>query len=248
MIREKQSSLYLFQSRILTHVVFWVLYYICFSLLWANDGNYHRSFGLELVLMPLRMGASYLTIYLLMPRFLLRDQILRFIGSYLVVMIVGGILQRALTFFFYDLFFSPGSIDLWDFRQVIRSMVLINSTVLFLSAVKMYDYWRKEYLRNQANEEKMMIVRSEKRNYRVKPSEILYIEGLGNYVTIYLHDRKPMISYITLKELEQTLPNQFVRIHKSFIINKNCIDSYTNENVEIGNRLIPVGKGVEVSF
>lgn len=248
MMMKKARSNYLFHSRVLTHVLFWVVYYLTFSLLWARDGQLHQSFSLEFILMPIRIGASYLTIYLLMPRYLLTRQLLKFFGALSLLLVVSGLLQRVFTFFFYELFFESEAGDLWDVLLVVRAMVLINSTVLLLSAVKMYDYWQKEHELNTRNSEEYLTIRSEKRNYRVKPSEIQYAEGLGNYVTLYLESKKPMISYLTLKELESMLPEQFLRVHKSFIINKTHVESYTNENVEIANRMIPLGKTVQMEL
>jgi DNA-binding LytR/AlgR family response regulator len=50
----------------------------------------------------------------------------------------------------------------------------------------MYGYWRQEQLSRIRDEEEVLIIRSDKRNFRVRPSQVLYIEGLGNYVTFYL--------------------------------------------------------------
>ncbi|MFY0627702.1 MAG: LytTR family transcriptional regulator [Reichenbachiella sp.] len=245
---EKHISKYLFGSRIITHVLFWGIYYLTFSLLWSNDGNYHKSFSLEFILMPIRIGASYLTIYLLMPKYLLNKKLLKFGIALSLLLIVSGVLQRFFTFYFYEIFFSNQSIDLWDLKHIVRSMVLINTTVLLLFAMKMFDYWQIENNLNVMRGDPLLEVRSEKRNYRIKTSDIYYIEGLGNYVTFYMKARKPMISYITLKELEKQLPEHFIRTHKSFIVNKNHIESYTSENLEAGNRLIPVGKTVQLDF
>jgi DNA-binding LytR/AlgR family response regulator len=82
----------------------------------------------------------------------------------------------------------------------------------------MYGYWRQEQLSRIRDEEEVLIIRSDKRNFRVRPSQVLYIEGLGNYVTFYLKGKKPIISYQKLKELETLLPSQFYRVHKSLLI------------------------------
>ena len=247
MMRQKAKSLsnhYLMQSRILTHVAFWVVYYVAFSFLWANDGNYYKSFGLEFVLMPVRISTAYLTMYYLIPKFLLKELVTKFLFTYAGVLIIAGILQRVFIYFFHEAFFSSNLLSLWQVEGVVRSMVLVNSTVLFLSAVKMYYYWREESYKNIKINEGLIEIRSDKRNYRVKPSDIQYIEGLGNYVTFYLDDRKSLISYMSLKEAKQNLPDHFVRIHKSFIVNKDWIESYTADNVEVKGRILPIGKSI----
>ncbi len=193
--------------------------------------------------MPIRIGASYLVLYWLMARYLFSDKFRLFFAYYFLVILMAGILQRILTYYYYDLLFASEYSSLWSVSSVVRSTILVNSTVLFLSALKMYDYWRQE--RVKENEEEVLEIRSDKRNFRVRPSEILFVEGLGNYVTFYLEDKKPIISYQKLKELETILPSQFYRIHKSFIINEDKVNSYSSENIEINDRMIPVGKNIQ---
>jgi len=77
---------------------------------------------------------------------------------------------------------------------------------------------------------------------KVLLNDILYIQSMGNYVKIYLTN-KILVTQITTTELECKLPSsQFIRIHKSFIINKSKIDSATDEELLIGKNKLPVGK------
>ena len=235
---------YLLGSRMLTHVLFWVGYYIFFSMVWANEGALYQSFGLELILMPLRIATSYLVLYWAIPNFLLEDQLQKFGLLYLLLVVVAGVIQRILTYYYYELVFLQSDAILWSFSGIFRGVLLVNSTVLFLSGLKMYDYWRIERLKRMKDDEEIVEVRSEKRNFRIKPSEILYVEGLGNYVTFYLEGKKPIISYQKLKALESSLPSNFKRVHKSFIINEDLVTSYSSENIEIKDRMIPIGKNI----
>lgn len=242
------TPFYLFKSRIVTHVVFWIFYYLSFSLIWAKEGNYYASFGLEFVLLPIRMSAAYITMYYLMPRFLLERKLTSFAIYLGVTLLLAGLLQRVFIYFFYELFFVERAIKLWEIEGIIRAMILVNSTVLFLSAFKMYRYWQIEKEKNEQRNQDWLEIRSEKRTHRVYPADILYVEGLGNYVTYYIDGKKPLISYSSLKEVEELLPENFVRIHKSFIVNRDGILSYTAENVEIPGRILPIGKSVELAF
>ena len=240
---------YLLGSRILTHALFWILYYISFSLLWAVDGNYYNSFGLELVLMPLRIMASYVVMYYLIPRYLLDEKEFRFALAYFVVILVAGLGQRVLVYYYYELLIpDTNNYHLFDAGMIIRAMVLVNTTVLLLSAVKIFQHWKIERTQKSRKQDEILEIRAEKRNYRIPQSSIMYVEGMGNYVTFYLENDQKLISYNSMKEVEKKLGIDFLRIHKSFIINKGHIHSYTHENVEIGNRILPIGKSVEIKF
>jgi DNA-binding LytR/AlgR family response regulator len=73
-------------------------------------------------------------------------------------------------------------------------------------------------------------------------SDILYIEGLNDYIKI-ITVNKTIITKHLLASLEEMLPsNEFIRIHKSFIIAINKIESFSADSVEIGKKEIPIGR------
>ena len=239
-MRLLSRELYLFESRILTHVVFWILYYVFFSFLWAKGDALFQSFQLELVLMPIRIAASYVSMYYLVTTFLGKEKIMAFAMGYLLLISIAGFLQRFLIFYFHEYFFVSNE-PLWSLSSIVRSIVLVNSTAMLLTSSKIYKLWIEAKKTAETTQEQPLEIRSEKRYHRILPSSILYVEGLGNYLTIYQKE-KSLISYMTLKEAEQMLPDYFQRVHKSFIVNGNHVESFTNENLQIGTRIIPIGK------
>jgi DNA-binding LytR/AlgR family response regulator len=73
---------------------------------------------------------------------------------------------------------------------------------------------------------------------QVALNDILYVEGLKNYVIIYTSDHNKHITYLTMSEIEAALPQpQFFRIHKSFIVNKNKIQSIEGNRVFLTNKM-----------
>jgi DNA-binding LytR/AlgR family response regulator len=86
-----------------------------------------------------------------------------------------------------------------------------------------------------------IFVRSERRIFKVHFSDILYIEGLKDYVIIYLETQK-VITLMNIKTIHELLPKSFfVRVSKSYIINVNNIGSIDNNTVYIGENEIPIG-------
>jgi len=84
--------------------------------------------------------------------------------------------------------------------------------------------------------------RSNRKMVKVLLDDILYIEGLNDYIKI-VTSGKTIISKHVLSSLEEMLPaNSFVRIHKSFIIAINKIESFNADSVEIGKKEIPIGR------
>ena len=73
-------------------------------------------------------------------------------------------------------------------------------------------------------------------------SEVLYIEGLRDYVKIhFIDDRKPAVIRITFKNIEEKWPPYFMRIHKSFIINTQKISWLDKTAVTVGTQALPLG-------
>lgn len=223
---------YLFNSRIATHIVFWIVYYFFFSLLWVKNGDYQASFFLEFVLLPVRIGAVYFTIYTLLPRYLLQKKFTLFGIGYLTVLIIGAILQRLSFYFFIEQNSALDIQQLFDLALIIRAIVLINTTVLLLLSVKILLLYFEEK-DSERDTSKIIEIKADKRYYKVRSNQILYLEGLGNYVTYHLKGDKKVISYVSLKKANELLPDSFLRIHKSYVINTDNIISYNQESVEM---------------
>lgn len=79
---------------------------------------------------------------------------------------------------------------------------------------------------------------------KVVINEITHIEGMKDYVKIYLTSNpKPIITKLTLKNLEEKLiPPVFMRLHKSFIVRIDKIESIRNQTIYIGEHHIPVSQ------
>lgn len=76
----------------------------------------------------------------------------------------------------------------------------------------------------------------------VSLDKIFYIQSLGNYVKVFT-DKKNHLIQVTTKELEEQLPkNAFLRIHKSFIVNRSYISHVSDEEISIGETKLPIGK------
>ena len=87
-----------------------------------------------------------------------------------------------------------------------------------------------------------IFVKADKINHKVKFSDIRYIEGYGNFIKIFVNDKMLLVSD-TEKNMEKQLPEgQFLRVHKSYIININSIKKIEKNVIDIGEKVIPVGK------
>jgi len=76
----------------------------------------------------------------------------------------------------------------------------------------------------------------------INSSEIVYAQSYGNYVKIHLQNNLTKLATISTKKLLEKLPgSKFLRIHKSFIINTDFISSQNNNEILLGDQILPVG-------
>lgn len=110
-------------------------------------------------------------------------------------------------------------------------------------------------LRNSKNtnietNKEFLFIKSEYKIIRINFREIIYIQGMSEYVKIHLTGRKPIMSLLSLKALEQQLPaTMFMRVHKSFIVNLQKINTIErNEIVYDDGTIIPVSQQYKEAF
>lgn len=85
---------------------------------------------------------------------------------------------------------------------------------------------------------------------RIALEDILYIEGLKDYIKVHLkNEEKGVLSLTSLKDLEEKLPSRrFMRVHRSFIVALDKISSMTKNSMQIGKRTITVGDQYKNAF
>jgi two-component system, LytTR family, response regulator len=101
----------------------------------------------------------------------------------------------------------------------------------------------KQQLHESQEVKDFIFLNVQKKKVKILFSEIVYIESQREYIRI-ITTKKEYISKMSTHEIEDLLPaNLFRRIHRSFIISINKIESYTAEMVEVNGVSIPIGRG-----
>lgn len=127
------------------------------------------------------------------------------------------------------------------------------------AATKAYDYF--VLLASSENSQAQTIAISQpQKNYiylkidfqlvKIDTGDILYIEGLKDYVKLYLKKQeKPLLTLTSLKNLEEKLsPLGFLRLHRSFIVAKGAVRAVTKNAVQIGDTVIHVSEQYKEAF
>jgi DNA-binding LytR/AlgR family response regulator len=87
-----------------------------------------------------------------------------------------------------------------------------------------------------------LLAKADQKLHRIAHADILYIEGLKEYVSIYTAQNQRIITLETLKNLEDALPRPpFIRCHKSYIANLDRVTAVVDNHLEINKKLISIG-------
>ncbi|NLR93915.1 LytR/AlgR family response regulator transcription factor [Flammeovirga agarivorans] len=95
--------------------------------------------------------------------------------------------------------------------------------------------------------DEFLFVRSDRKHYKIDFDQVVFIESKGDY--LYIHQQDENIkTKETISRIEQKLPEQFIRIHRSYIVNMNHVKALNKEFVEIGDEMLPVSKSFRESI
>lgn len=236
--------------RTLQHIGFWILVAIFLVVSFAQaDQDYIKTLYFVTFLMPVAVGTSYFFNYFLVPKYLLLKKYVRFV-LYLTYTLIFSLYfeMLVLTLSFIVLAnyryenLHPYSANLLMLTFTIYLIVFINAFILLIRR-----YQRKEYQiielesEHEKNKIQSITVRSDRKNVPIAIQEIRYIESLADYVKIHTGNEQ-IITKEKISELDQRLPEYFIRTHRSFLVNQNHIKSYNREEIMLDAGNIPISR------
>lgn len=119
----------------------------------------------------------------------------------------------------------------------------------FLEAARKALQWY-ELMRQQPKERESIFVKSDYKLVQIELRNILYIEGLKDYIKIYEEGAaKPILSLMSMKTMEEQLPaSRFMRVHRSYIVQKDKIRVIDRGRIVFGKTYIPVSDSYKQAF
>jgi DNA-binding LytR/AlgR family response regulator len=113
----------------------------------------------------------------------------------------------------------------------------------FFVAINKFKQTRKDLPRVKPDElpKTHMYVTNGTKNIRLALNDILFIESVRDYIKIHMEHKKVHTVKFNISAFEKLLEKEFVRIHRSYIINKNRLSAYSKNEVEINGFQIPIG-------
>ena len=110
------------------------------------------------------------------------------------------------------------------------------------------DAIQKETLQVESDEN-FLFIKSEYKILRIKLPDILYIEGMREYVRIHIENQKPVMALMTMKKMETNLPERnFMRVHRSYIVNLEKVNTVERMRIIFDKVFIPVSEQYKERF
>lgn len=116
----------------------------------------------------------------------------------------------------------------------------------FMAAVEKF-YRRKKYIPqshssvNQASPDKFIHIKSGTKIHQLNEEVIVYIESLKDHIKVHFNDGEKILIKYKIGQLELELSSNFIRVHKSYLVNKNKIKVFTATQIEVGSICVPIG-------
>ncbi|NNE75627.1 MAG: response regulator transcription factor [Pricia sp.] len=130
--------------------------------------------------------------------------------------------------------------DSYNYDQIVDYLVKpIDFTRFFRGFQKAQSFLAK----NLAKDSRLFIKEGNKL-VKIRLDEVRYFKSEANYIAVVLENQK-ILTLMTLKELEPKLPDFFQKVHRSYIVNLNKIESIDSNAIEIGRQHVPVSQRYE---
>jgi two-component system response regulator LytT len=233
------------------HILFWIIVYASLTLIFtdwfegAGEAFYYVS-----LLMPVVLGTSYFFNYYLVPHYLFKRRFL-LLGLYSFYMLVVSVCLELVAGIVAMLLMvqygvsETGSLvtDVFTMAGILYFVVLIMSFILLIRHYFVDQQAIVSLEERQAQQESgYFTIRSNRQTMKVRFDELLYVESLDDYIKMHMAGGEELVSKERISHMELTLPDSFVRIHRSFIVNQEKISSFTREHVVAGGKELPISR------
>lgn len=144
--------------------------------------------------------------------------------------------------------FSEYAVTSYELNAIDYLLKPINQKRFNQAITKAQDYFN--YLNNKEHSvEANIFIRSDFSLVKIPLADILYIEGLADYLKIHIKDRKAVMARMPMKEIMERLPSaDFIRVHRSFILPFSKIEAVRGTTIFIGDNEFPIGRTYTEEF
>jgi len=233
------------------NIIYWLFVTLILILVFgAGSGSYINAFYFISFLVPVVLVTSWYFNNYLIPYYLLRKKYGRFIILTFFAVIISLDMIMIIVFIAFILIgrYQPDQLEnlitqFYNFPAILY-LTIITNTFFNLA----HDYLEiaenmKDLNANKNNYSNgHLIVRSNRQTRKISYSTINYIESMSDYIIIRTSDNQKIISRERISRIEPRLPSQFIRIHRSFIVNLEEVVSFTHDQISVSGMNLPISR------
>ncbi len=232
------------------NIVFWsIIGLLMFIVFGATSGNFIHAFYFLSFFLPVVIITAWIFSSYLVPAFLLKKRYGKFFLYTFYVFVISLDIEFILVFMAFLL------MSIYDFRNIsniVESYKWMPVVMYFIVLLYGFITVVTELMRQQGVAgnipDEHITVRSERKNRQIKLNDILFLESMADYVKIVLNSGEIVITREKISALHARLTDKFLRIHRSFVVNRDRLESYNREEVTIGNKELPVSRTYKKEF
>jgi signal transduction histidine kinase len=238
------------KSSLAHHIIYVIVVVVVLTLVFGRSwGSNVAAFFFISMLIPIVLGTSFFFNYILVPRYLLKRKYFRF-ALYSFYTVVVSIYLEMIVLMFSFIYIGnfnfkslgPNARDTILLAVILYLLVLVG--MLFLMVRQIREN-RLEIQRLLSEKEKMqdpfLELMSNRKMVRIPYRDIVYIESMSDYVRVNTA-KEQIVSKEKISNLATVLPDSFIRIHRSFIINKDKIKSLSYDEVMVDDVRLNIGR------
>jgi len=232
------------------HIAYWIFVLLVLSRTFGFSwGNPTAAFFFVSMLLPIVIGTSYFFNYVLVPKFYLTKRFKRFAFYTFCMAIVSVYLEILVLVFAYIYLvnmsyenLSPNAAQLTLLAVMLYLLVFIGSFLLMMRQI----IENRQVIQELVNEKEklknsFLEIMSNRRMVKIPYNEIIYIESLSDHIKVVTINGA-LVSKEKISRLAARLPDVFIRIHRSFIINTEKIKEYSLDEVLVEGTRLNIGR------
>ncbi|MCB2197091.1 MAG: LytTR family transcriptional regulator [Bacteroidetes bacterium] len=232
------------------HIAYWIFVIIVLTLVFGSSwGNNTAAFYFVCMLLPIVLGTSYFFNYVLVPKYYLTKRYGKFAFYSFCTAVVSLYLEMIVLVFSFvylvNLDFdklSPNATQVILLAVILYLLVFIGSFLLMMRQI----VENRQVIQNLLDEKEKMKksfleIMSNRKIAKIPYDDIIYIESLSDYIKI-ITVKDQIISKEKISNLASRLPEIFLRIHRSFIINTERIKNISYDEVTVDDVPLTIGR------
>ena len=232
------------------HVGYWIFVVLVLTAVFGSSwGNTSASFFFVCMLLPIVLGTAYFFNYVLVPKFYFTKRYARFAVYTLYTAIISLYLEKLVLLFSYVYLvnfsysnLNPNATEIIILAVVLYLLVFMGSFILMMNQIIENRQIIQQLLEEKEKMKKSFLeIMSNRKITKISYDDIIYIESLSDYIKVVTVEGE-IVSKEKISHLASRLPEIFLRIHRSFIINTERIKSISSDEVMVDDILLNIGR------